>query len=57
MPYILFTSYGVYIYPLLLLNKQPAEMLNDILDIIKRIKDLQLNICKIFLTYFNVYTN
>ena len=57
MPYILFTSYSVYIYLLLLLNKQLAEMLNNILDIIKRIKDLQLNICKVFLICLEFYTN
>ena len=32
-------------------------MLNDILDIIKRIKDLQLNIYKVFLTCLDFYTN
>jgi len=57
MPYILFTSYSVYIYLLLLLNKQLAEMLNNILDIIKRIKDLQLNIYKVFLICLEFYTN
>jgi len=57
MPYILFISYSVYIYPLLLLNKQLAEILNNILNIIKRMKDLQLNIFKMFLTYLEFNTN
>jgi len=50
-------SYSIYIYPLLLPNKQPAEMFNNILDIIKRIKDPQLNIYKVFLIYLEFYTN
>ena len=50
-------SYGIYIYPLPPLNKQLVEILNNILDIIKCIKDPQLNIYKIFLTCFNFYTN
>ena len=57
MPYILFIFYSIHTHPLLLLNKQPAEMLNNILDIIKRIKDPQLNIYKVFLTYLDSYTN
>ena len=57
MPYILFMSYGVYIHPLPPPNKQLVEMLNDILDIIKRIKDLQLNICKVFLICLDFYIN
>ena len=57
MLYIFFISYSVYIHPLLLLNKQPVEMLNNILNIIKRIKDLQLNIYKVFLIYLDFYTN
>lgn len=57
MPYILFTSHGVHTHPPPPPNKQPAEMLNDILDIIKRIKDPQLNICKVFLTCLDFYTN
>jgi hypothetical protein len=57
MLYILFMSYNVYIHPLPLPNKQPVEMLNNILDIIKCIKDLQLNICKVFLIYLDFYTN
>ena len=57
MLYILFTSHGVYTYPQPLLNKQPVEMLNNILDIIKCIKDPQLNIYKVFLIYLDFYTN
>ena len=49
--------YGVYTHLLPLLNKQPAEMLNNILDIIKRIKDPQLNIYKVFLTCLDFHTN
>ena len=57
MPYILFISYSVYIHPLLLPNKQLVEMLNNILDIIKRIKNLQLNIYKVFLMCLDFYIN
>ena len=57
MPYILFTFYGVYIHPPPPPNKQPVEMLNNILDIIKRIKDPQLNIYKVFLTCLDFYIN
>jgi len=32
-------------------------MLNNILNIIKHIKDLQLNIYKMFLIYLEFYTN
>ena len=57
MLYILFISYSIYIYLLPLPNKQLAEILNNILDIIKHIKDPQLNIYKVFLTYLDFYTN
>ena len=50
-------SYSVYIHPPLLLNKQLVEMLNNILNIIKRIKDPQLNIYKVFLICLDFYTN
>jgi hypothetical protein len=57
MLYILSISCSVYIHLPPPLNKQLVEMLNNILDIIKWIKDPQLNIYKVFLIYLNFYTN
>ena len=50
-------SYGVYTHFLPPPNEQLVEMFNDILDIIKRIKDPQLNIYKVFLTCLDFYIN